>query len=105
MTTMTTTIFTVRPFARVPATDGDAGPILGNVQEALEQDSRVIAPVCGYDYARGELEAVFQLAADLLGEAGSRAVDILQSALDTAGISARAIGVSVVEGDDPDQLP
>lgn len=109
MTTMTIDIFTVRTAANVPV-EGDAADLLDGVLSALERDPRAIAPVCGYDYDRQEVDAIFQVQDDAsvgldreLAAAG--AYEIFDEALTAAGFDAHTSALSIVEGDDADLLP
>jgi hypothetical protein len=92
------------------AVDGDAGPLLDRLLEALERDDRVSAPVCGYDYDAGRVECTFQFElADAdsvsLVSATGRTRGIFDDALHTAGLLVATSAIAVVAGEDPDQLP
>jgi hypothetical protein len=97
--------FSARPFANVPV-DNDAADLLDAVMTELERDPRAIAPVVGYDYDLQRIDAIFQVDVD---HGLTDAADVASSAFDRALNAAEApvslVGVSVVEGIDPDQLP
>lgn len=115
MTTTRTTTFTVQPWATI-LMDEDTMVALA---DALEADERALGAVVGYDPERARVDATFQVELepvtvtkpmpsstwDLLGSPAQVAREIFDSALEQAGCSERTTGVSVVEGDDPDQLP
>ena len=117
-----TDTYTVQPFAKIPV-DGDAGDLLDRILSALERDPRALGPVVGYDYERQRVDAIFQVQDEVgvgldavLAAVGACAIfdDALKHAgltegaewiSRTIGADVRTIGVSIVEGDDPDQLP
>lgn len=110
MATMTIDTFTVRTAANIPV-DGDAADLLDGVLSALELDPRAIAPVCGYDYDRQEIDAIFQVQDDASvgldrDLAASAAAQIFDRALiEGAGVAKKTFDLAIVEGDDPDLLP
>jgi hypothetical protein len=99
-------IFSCQPWAAVPL-DGDAASLLDVVLEALARDPRVLGPTVGYDYDTGRVSAIFQVEVRDQSEADAHALagGILARALEAAGVDHGARGVSIVVGDDPDQLP
>jgi hypothetical protein len=106
--TTTRTTYTVRAAAHAPV-KGDAGPLLDRVLEALEQDERAIAPVCGYDYDTGRVDATFQLELASPGRGlvsgTEEARRIFDAALHIAHVFVATSAISIVPGDDPDLLP
>jgi hypothetical protein len=103
-------VFTVRLSAPVRVEGDAAGDLMDAVLSALERDPRAHAPVCGYDYATGELDAIFQVQDDAgvgLDQelAASGAARIFDAALISAGIAVLGtMKLAIVEGDDPDLL-
>jgi len=101
-----TAIFTAGPWATLP--DGvDSNDALGAVLTALEHDKRALAPVVSYDIPSRCIDALFQVSsvAASLDAATTDAIDIFDTALATAHAGTATRGISIVEGDDPDQLP
>lgn len=116
MTTMTptrTTVeFSVRPRTTIDLSNEMDGRTLSALLDALSADERALGPSPAYDPDTHELSAVFQVElanlddASQLERASAIAVNIFARALRVAGVAdAHVDGVSVVEGDDPDQLP
>lgn len=109
MTEIATNTFTARPWAIV--TIDDSGDVIDAVLDALTRDPRVTGPVVGYDADTRELDAIFQVDLEAIagfepvGSAASFAATMFAQALRHARIEPERSGVSIVEGDDPDQLP
>jgi hypothetical protein len=109
--TMTeTTTFTVCPFADIDLDHETDGSTIDALLTALERDPRAIAPAVGYDHVTHRVDAIFQVQDDVttgldrqLASAG--AFEIFDAALAAAGLDVRTVGLSIVEGDDPDLLP
>jgi hypothetical protein len=106
----TTATYSVRPWARIDLDRETDGATLDALLTALERDDRALGPVAGYDVDEHTLDAIFQVVVhegllNSLDSATIMARHVFDDALKASGLEAHTSGISIVEGDDPDQLP
>lgn len=104
----TVVVYSVRPVARVHADPNDER--FDRLLDALLADPRALGASSITNGDDGEVSTIFQVAPSFpllsgLDTAAILARHVFEDALAIAGFAAHVSAISVVEGDDPDQLP